>query len=108
MSRPTQHGEIWWAEIDKRRPVAVASRSDGQGVRRQVTVATITTRIRGIPSEVALDETDGLAAPSVVNCDDLATIEKVRLVRRIGRLSEARVADLHRALRFALAIPRGD
>jgi mRNA interferase MazF len=105
--KPTQHGEIWWAEIDKRRPVAVASRSDGQGVRRQVTVATITTRIRGIPSEVVLDGADGLAA-SVVNCDDLATIEKDRLVRRIGRLSGARLADLHRAMRFALAIPRAE
>lgn len=108
MPKPTQHGEVWWAEIDKRRPVAVASRSDGQGVRRQVTVATITTRIRGIPSEVVLDEADGLPASSVVNCDDLATIEKDRLVRRIGRLSEARLAELHRALRFALAIPRAE
>lgn len=105
MPRPTLHGEIWWAKLDKRRPVAIASRSDAQGVRRQATVATVTTRIRGIPSEVAVDEADGLAAPSVINCDDLATVEKERLVKRIGRLSDARLAELHRALRFALAIP---
>lgn len=106
MPTPTVHGEIWWAQLDKRRAVAIASRSDARGVRRQATVATVTTRIRAIASEVTLDETDGLAAPSVINCDDLATIDKARLVKRVGRLSDARLTDLHRALRFALAIPR--
>lgn len=86
----------------------MASRSDGLGVRSQVTVATITTRIRGIPSEIVLDQRDGLPEICALSCDNLATIEKEKLVRRIGQLSDARIAELHRALRFALAIPPGE
>lgn len=105
MARPTAHGEIWWADVDKRRPVTIASRDDANAGRQRTTVATITTTIRQIPTEVPLDERDGLDAPSVINCDELVTIDKSRLVRRVGRLSAARLREFHRALAFALAIP---
>lgn len=107
MARVTAHGEIWWADIDKRRPVAIASRDDARAVRQRTTVATITTTIRRIPSEVEVDEREGLDAPSVINCDELATIDKSRLVRRVGRLSGPRLGDFHSALAFALGIPSG-
>ena len=90
--------------IDKRRPVIVVSRDDLRGVRGQTTVAVITRTIRGIPSEVLLDDRDGLSEPSVVNCDVLATIEKSRLKRRIGRLSTSKLEELHEALAFALQL----
>lgn len=105
MARRTEHGEIWWARGDKERPVVVASRSDALGRRTQVTCASVTRTIRGIPTEVVLDHLDGMRESSAINCDDLFTIDKDRLVRRIGQLSAARLDDFHRALRFALAIP---
>lgn len=108
MPRPTWHGEIVWADIDKRRPVVVVSRDDANGVRHRASVAAITTRVRAIPSEVAVDEGDGLSQPCAVNCDELVTIDKVRLHERIGRLSGERLEALHRALAFALAIPLRD
>lgn len=108
MASPTSHGDIWWAELDKRRPVVIASRDDARGVRQRTTVAAVTTTIRGIPTEVELDERDGLKARSAVNCDELVTVHKSRLVRRIGRLSEQRLSELHRALAFALGIPAVD
>jgi len=108
MARSTGHGEIWWVDVEKRRPVVVASRDDRRGVREQTTVAYVSRTIRGIPSEVAVDESDGLSAPSVINCDVLVTVNKDFLVRRIGRLSDRRLRAFHQALRFALAIPRGE
>lgn len=107
MARATSHGEIWWANVDKKRPVAIASRDDAKAARQRTTVATITTTIRGIPSEVELDERDGLKVKSAINCDELVTIDKSRLVRRVGNLSEPRLRDFHRALAFALGLPRG-
>jgi mRNA-degrading endonuclease toxin of MazEF toxin-antitoxin module len=73
-----------------------------------VTCAAVTRTIRVIPTEVPLDTRDGLREDSVINCDELFTISKDRLVRRIGVLSPARLQQFHRALRFALAVPRDE
>lgn len=105
MAPPSAHGEIWWADLDKRRPVVIASRGDTRGARQRTTVAIVTSTVRHIPSEVALDERDGLAGPSAVNCDELVTIDKSLLVRRVGRLSEGRLREFHRAVAFALGLP---
>ncbi len=93
MPKATAHGEIWWADADKRRPVVIASRDDTKGVRQRTTVATITTTIRRIPSEVEVGEREGLKKLSAVNCDELVTIDKGRLVRRLGRLSGLRLRE---------------
>ena len=104
MPRGTEHGEIWWAAADKRRPVLVVSRDDSRGARTQATVAAITRTARGLASEVELDERDGLPVACVANCDDLTTIVKARLIRRVGRLSEVKLIELHEALKFALQL----
>ena len=49
-------GEVWLAEVGrKRRPVLVLTRPEVIDVRALVTVAEITTSIRGIGAEVAVD-----------------------------------------------------
>ncbi len=51
-----KRGEIWWAELAPpagRRPVLLLSRNEAYAVRELVMVAPLTTRIRGIPSEVS-------------------------------------------------------
>jgi mRNA interferase MazF len=104
VAKPTEHGEIWEATVEKRRPVVVVSRDDVRGQRSKTTVAWVTTTIRSVPTEVALDHRDGLRESSVVNCDELATIDKTELVRRVGKLSAQRIATLDEALRFALQL----
>jgi len=104
MPRGTEHGEIWWAAADKRRPVLVVSRDDPRGARTQTTVATITRTARGLASEVELDQRDGLSVPCVANCDELTTMAKSRLIRRVGRLSEVKLMELSEALKFALQL----
>ena len=104
MGRPTEHGEVWEAALDKRRPVVVVSRDDVAGRRDGTTVAAVTSTIRGLPTEVLLDHRDGLPQLCAVNCDDLKTIRKMRLERRIGRLSETKIESLDDALRFALQL----
>jgi len=69
-----------------------------------VTVAAITRTIRGIPTEVALERSDGVATRCVINADDLTTIPKSMLSRRLTTLSPARVTELEAAIRFALEL----
>jgi mRNA interferase MazF len=104
VKRATEHGEVWEARSDKRRPVVIVSRDDLRGVRDRATIAPITTTIRDAPTFVLLDQRDGLDRLSAINCDELNTLNKAVLIRRIGRLSETKMAQLHAALRFALQI----
>jgi len=98
-------GEVWWARLKPpagRRPVVLLSRNEAYPVRTALTVAPVTTTVRGIAVEVSLGLEDGLPKPCAVNCDSLLTIPKVYLESRITRLSERKIAEVHRAIRFAL------
>lgn len=73
-------------------------------MRRFVTVAEVTTSIRGLASEVGLDHTAaGLDRPSVVNCDGLHTLDQATLRGPIG----AADADVMRAVCAAMTYALG-
>ena len=98
-------GDIWWAKLKPpagRRPVVLLSRDEAYAVRTAVTVAPVTTTVRGIAVEVSLGLEDGLPKPCAVNCDSMLTIPKVYLEARIARLSERKLEEIHKAIRFAL------
>jgi len=67
-------------------------------------VAAVTSHLRDAPTSVLVDHRDGLPQVSAINCDELQTILKTDLVRRIGRLSETKLAALDDALAFALQL----
>ena len=104
MARPTEHGELWEARLGKVRPVVIVSRDDVSGRRDRVTLASVTTALRDAPTHVALDHRDGLPRVSTINCDELYTVPKNQLIRRIGRLSEPKIEALDQALEFALGL----
>lgn len=102
-----RRGEIWWAELPRpagRRPVILLSRDEAYQVRRLVTVAPVTTRIRGIPVEVPLGPKDGLPRECVVNLDTVTTIPKDALKDHVTTLSRSRMTAVDRALSFALGL----
>lgn len=86
----------------KRRPVLVLTRSSVIDVRALVTVAEVTTSVRGLASEVTLDGDVGLEKRSVVNCDGLHTVAQSSLTTHIGRLNEEKMSEVCRALNYAL------
>lgn len=67
-------------------------------------MAHVTSHLRDAPTSVLVDHRDGLLQLSAVNCDELQTIPKTALLRRIGRLSIAKIEALDDALRFALQL----
>jgi mRNA interferase MazF len=104
-----KRGEIWWAGLAPpagRRPVLLLSRNEAYAVRQLVMVAPLTTRIRGIPSEVPLGDEDGVTRTCVVNLDTIATIAKASLRERLATLSGERLKAVEEALRFSLGLER--
>ena len=58
--------------------------------------------IRLIPIEVPLGIAEGMPKPCVVNCDNLRTISKTHLVKKISKIPAKRIAEVKRAVGYAL------
>ncbi|MBI3665716.1 MAG: type II toxin-antitoxin system PemK/MazF family toxin [Acidobacteria bacterium] len=97
--------EIWWARLPKPagdRPVLLLSRDEAYAYLNKFIVVEITTTIRGIPVEVPLGPKDGLPKRCVANCDNVRTIARSALVKRLGALGRPREAEVKRAVGYAL------
>jgi mRNA-degrading endonuclease toxin of MazEF toxin-antitoxin module len=97
-------GEVWLARVGRKtRPVLVLTRPEVIDVRERVTVAEITTSVRGLAAEVAFRHDEArLDRPSVVNCDGLHTVARSTLTTFIGAADEATMGDVCRAVSYAL------
>jgi len=67
---------------DKQWPALVLSRESALGYSSSVTVAPITSTLRGVPSEVLLTETDGMKGKCAVNLHNVVTVPKAHPARR--------------------------
>lgn len=103
-----KRGEVRWCTLrlpDRRRPVVILTRDSAIARLTSVTVAPVTTTIRMSPTQVLLSpEDDGVLHPSVVNLDNIQTIEKSTIDSLITALSPARMREVEESLRFALGI----
>ncbi|MEX1038925.1 MAG: type II toxin-antitoxin system PemK/MazF family toxin [Acidimicrobiia bacterium] len=104
MGRRLTRGEIWLAEVGRKaRPVLVLTRPEVIDVRASVTIAEVTTTIRGIAAEVGLDvEEIGLAHPSAVNCDGIHTVARSSLTKRIGAVDTETMRKVCWSINYAL------
>jgi mRNA interferase MazF len=84
--------------------VLLLSRDEAYAVRELVTVAPLTTRVRGIPSEVPLDRNDGVPRACAINLDTITTIPKALLGAHLSTLTPLRMASVDRAIRYALGL----
>jgi mRNA interferase MazF len=91
-----------FAPPDKKRPVVVLTRDSAIGYLSTVTVAPITSTIRGVPSEVMLDGQDGMKAACAINLHNPVTVLQDRLGKRVAQLSSQRMLEICAALRFSL------
>ena len=98
--------EIWWASLPQpagRRPVLLLSRDSAYLYLRKFLAVEITSNIRNIVEEVPLGRPEGLPRPCVANCDNIRTVAREALEKRIGRLAPGRAAELKRAVGHALS-----
>ena len=109
MARAISRGDVrlyHFAPPDKKRPVVVLTRDSAVSYLSTVTVAPITSTIRGVPSEVLLTEDDGMKTRCVVNLHNAVTVSQEHLGKRVAQLSSLRMAEICAALRFSLGCDR--
>ncbi|MDQ6729989.1 MAG: type II toxin-antitoxin system PemK/MazF family toxin [Actinomycetota bacterium] len=92
---------IHLAQLDKSRPVLVLTRERVRPHLNTVTVAPITTTIRGLSTEVSLGIENELEKPCVAACDHVTTIPVAALGSQIGRLLDHQETSLTNAIRAA-------
>ncbi len=105
MARGVNRGEVWGYRFrapDKWRPVLILSREEVIPLLNTVMVAPITSTVRGAPSEVPIGTDEGLKHMSAVNLDHVQTVEKNRLQRYLGQLSQNKMRAVCRALAVAV------
>jgi mRNA interferase MazF len=92
---------IHLARVDETRPVLVLTRELVRPYLGRVTVAPITSTVRGLSTELPVGPDNGLDRPGVVSCDNVVTVPTSALGRQIGRLlpeqEVALTATLHAA-----------
>jgi len=84
--------------LDKMRPAVVLTRASKLDLLTWVTVAPITSTIRGITSEVLVGPRNGLDHVSVISCDNITTVRREALGATIGLLFDDQEADLAHAI----------
>lgn len=92
---------IHLARLDKDRPVLILTRDTVRPHLSRVTVAPITTTIRGLSTEVEVGPRNGLDHDSVVSCDNILTVPASTLGPHLGSLLPAQEPELARAIRTA-------
>ena len=105
-----RRGDVYWARLPRplgRRPVVVVTRTSALAFLARITVAPVTTTIRGVSSEVQLGRSAGLPSKSVAGCDSVMTVARDLLDEEpIGTLTRRQLLALDDALIFALGISR--
>ena len=92
---------IHTAQLDKARPVVVLTRELVRPHMARVTVAPITSTVRGLSTEIPVGPANGLDHACVVSCDNIVTVPKSALGAQIGYLLPAQETALTAAIHAA-------
>lgn len=98
--------EVWWATFPQpagRRPVLLLTRDSAYPYLNKFLAVEITSTVRQIAVEVPLGKEEGLARRCVANCDNIRTVSRSALVKKIGQLAPRRRSELKRAVGHALS-----
>lgn len=102
------HAQVWWADMpdDKPRPVVVLTRRGIAPRLGRVLVAPVTTRVRGIATEVALGPHEGVREGSVANLDNAQLLPVHRFIRPTGYVADDRWPEFCAAMDRVMACRR--
>ena len=100
-------GDIWMINLGGKmgtRPVVVLTRQNVLEYLNKVTIAEITTKGKGYPTEVFINQKANLPKPSFVQSDNIHTVAKKRLQKYVGTLDSATMLEVSRKVVLALGL----
>jgi mRNA interferase MazF len=105
-----KRGEVWWTEFDpakgvevrKTRPAIILSADQINRARGSVIVVPLSTAPRPYPPISVAVSSAG--RPSIAKCDQVRAVDKSRLTRRLGVLSEEELRTIENAVRQVLGL----
>ncbi|MCV2396510.1 type II toxin-antitoxin system PemK/MazF family toxin [Actinotalea sp. M2MS4P-6] len=99
--------EICLVHLDKTRPALVLTRQASRSAMTKVTVAPVTSTVKGLTSEVRVGPDNGLDHECAIALDNVVTVPTALLGRTVGYLSAAQELELARAvvLAYDLELP---
>jgi mRNA interferase MazF len=108
-----QRGEVWTVNFSPSRgseqrgvrPALVIQNDVGNRYAATTIVAAITTTIKIYPVTVPLKKGEGgMSQPSMVNFAQILTVDKSRLLHRMGALSSERMEMVNSAIKISLDV----
>lgn len=108
-------GDIYYANMEPHvgseqggeRPVVVLQNDTGNKHSPTLIIATITSRVnkkRHLPTHVLLDHNPGLKVPSIVQLEQIFTIDKRRIQRFAGQASKDEMQQIELAVKISLGL----
>jgi mRNA interferase MazF len=110
MSNFPKRGEIWLIKFDPKvgseqggeRPAVILQNDLGNQYSSTTIVVPMTTTLREMPVHVSLRKTDGVEEPCMLLLEQIHTIDKKRLIKRLGKVNEAKWKEILEALLYSL------
>lgn len=100
-------GDVYWVTLhkpDKRRPVLILTRSSAIPALNSVVVASITTTIRDIGSQIVLGPEEGMPEDCTVSLDNLHTVPKRNFGAYITHLPGTKMLEVFEGIKFTFGI----
>jgi mRNA interferase MazF len=95
-------------EIKKTRPALVIQNDVGNRYSPLTIVAAITSKVSPVPYPVEVvvepTSTNGLSVRSAVRLDQLRTVDRQRLIKRLGQIDCSAMAKVDEAVRISLGL----
>jgi mRNA interferase MazF len=106
-----KRGEVWWVafgpsaggEIRKSRPAVIVSNDSANAFLNRVQVVPVTSSVERLYPSEAYVTIAGRRGKAMA--DQIATVAKTRLTRKLGRLDAEGLSAVERALRIQLELP---
>ena len=100
-------GDIWLIDLGGRtgrRPAVILTRQNILEYLSKVSVAEVTTKGKGYPTEVFIGQKANLQKPSFIQTDNIHTVAKHRLVKYLGTLDPGTMSEVSKKVVLALEL----
>ena len=100
-------GDVWLIDLGGRvgtRPVVILTRQNVLRFLNKATVAEITTKGKGYPTEIFINQKANLPKPSFVQAENLHTVTKKKLEKFLGTLDPETMLEVSQKVVLALEL----